>query len=57
MIVDQVAAFVERARAAGVRVEHRVEPDMVHNWHVLASIFAASQRSIDEIGAFVRSVT
>jgi acetyl esterase/lipase len=56
MIFDQVAAFVERAKAQGVDVEYRVHADMVHNWHLLAAFFQSGRDAIDEIGAFVRRV-
>lgn len=51
---DQVYAFVERARAAGVAVELSAYPDMVHVWHMLRSATPEAQRAIDEVGAFVR---
>jgi epsilon-lactone hydrolase len=57
MLRDQVAALVDRAKSQGANVESRVHPDMVHNWHMLASIFRSGQDAIDEIGAFVRRVT
>jgi epsilon-lactone hydrolase len=57
MLLDQVEALTRRARASGVAVEHRVHADMVHNWHVLASVFRSGRDAIDEIGAFVRRVT
>jgi hypothetical protein len=57
MLCSQVAALVDRATSQGTSVEHRVHPDMVHNWHMLASVFRSGQDAIDEIGAFVRKVT
>lgn len=57
MLFDQVFRFVEHARAHGVDVDYRVHADMVHNWHMLASVFRSGQDAIDEIGAFVRRVT
>jgi acetyl esterase/lipase len=57
MLHDQVTALAERARAAGVSVDFSVYPDMIHNWHTLASMFSVGQDAIDEIGAFVRRVS
>lgn len=54
---DQVASFAARAKAQGVDVRFVVEPDMIHDWHTLAQFFVEGRRAIDELGAFVRSVT
>lgn len=54
MLHDQVVAFAERARGAGVETLLRVWPDMIHDWHVLASVHQAGREAIAEIGAFVR---
>ncbi|HRI50864.1 MAG TPA: alpha/beta hydrolase [Pseudomonadota bacterium] len=54
MLLDQVRAFALKAEAAGVAVRLKVEPDMIHNWHLLASISPVAARSIAEAGAFVR---
>lgn len=56
LLRDQVLAFVERARAAGVEVERDLHPDMVHNWHVFAGMLPEGQRAIERIGAFARRV-
>jgi acetyl esterase/lipase len=57
MLYDQVQAFAERARSQRADLTLSVYPDMIHNWHVLAGMFARCQDAIDEIGAFVRRVT
>lgn len=54
MLLDQVQAFAAKAQAAGVNVQLTVEPDMVHDWHVLTAFTPVAQKSIDEAGAFVR---
>lgn len=54
MLLDQVRAFALKAEAAGVAVRLTVEPDMIHDWHLLASISTVAARSIAEAGAFVR---
>jgi acetyl esterase/lipase len=57
MLRDQVVAFAGRAREANVPVVLEVWPDQIHDWHVLASMFSASRRAIERIGAFVRERT
>ncbi|HSO00234.1 MAG TPA: alpha/beta hydrolase [Candidatus Nanopelagicales bacterium] len=56
LLRDQVLAFVERARAAGVTVEREIAQDMVHNWHVLAATERAAREAIEGIGGFARRV-
>ncbi len=53
MLFDQVMAFVDKARSAGVEVETHVGTDMVHEWIALAPMFASCQGAIDVIGEFV----
>lgn len=54
MILDQVQAFAAKAKAAGVDARLTVEPDMIHNWHVLAGFSPVARKSIDEAAAFIR---
>ena len=56
MILDQVVAFAERAKAAGVDVKLRVWEDCFHDWLVFAALLDDARRAIDELGAFVREV-
>ncbi len=56
LLHDQATTFARRAKEAGVDVRLAVEPDMVHDWHSFAGVFPRCARSIDDIGAFVRSV-
>ena len=56
MLVDQVREFALKAEAAGVEVRLTVEPDMIHDWHLLAGISTIAARSIAEAGAFIREV-
>lgn len=53
LLVDQVRAFVAQARAAGVRVQETIAPDMVHGWMSQAPVFPRCQDAIDEVGRFV----
>ena len=54
LLRDQVRAFAERAKAAGVDVRLELWPDMIHAWHLWASIFEASRRAIDQVAEFAR---
>ncbi len=56
LLRDQVLAFVDRARAAGVEVEFELAPGMIHNWHVFAATLPEARRSLASIGAFARRV-
>ena len=53
MILDQVRAFAARAREAGVDCRLEEWPDMFHDWHVFASLFACSRRALGAVGAFL----
>ena len=55
VLVDQIRAFADRARGAGVDVTFSVYDDMVHVWHLMRSATPAGQRAIDEAGAFARA--
>jgi acetyl esterase/lipase len=57
LLHDQATKLAVRATEAGVDVRLVVEPDMVHDWHSFAGIFSHCARAIDDVGAFVRSVT
>lgn len=55
VLVDQIRAFAERARQAGVDVTLSVYDDMVHVWHLMRAVTPHGQRAIDEAGAFART--
>jgi len=57
LLDDQIHVLAARAREHGVDARLVVEPDMIHAWHVFASLFSQCGRAIDDVGAFVRSVT
>ena len=57
LLHDQAVMLATRAKEAGVDVRFVVEPDMVHDWHSFAGLFSHCARAIDDVGAFVRSVT
>jgi acetyl esterase/lipase len=48
--------LVERARTAGVEVQHEIEPGMVHVFQCFASVSPQGQAAIVSIGRFVRSL-
>lgn len=57
ILLDDATRVAERARAAGVKVELEVWPDMPHVWHVFAKILPEGQQAIDKVGKFVRART
>lgn len=56
MLLDQVQAFAQKAKDAGVDARLTVEPDMIHDWQLLASFSNVAARSIAEAGAFICQV-
>lgn len=56
MLLDQVRAFVDRARAAGAGVEVFEDPDMIHDGIVFAGLFARCREVERRVGAFVKRV-
>lgn len=54
-ILDDSRVFAERLRAADVPVTLSVFEDMIHHFQVFPEL-EASQRSLDEIGAFVQKI-
>ncbi len=54
-LVDQIRAFVARAREASVDVTYAEYPEMVHVWHLHRRITPEAQQAIDEIGQFIRA--
>jgi acetyl esterase/lipase len=59
IIRDDIRVFVDRAKAAGTKVEHSEYDDMVHDWHMLAGFgIPESRRALSEIARFaVRSTS
>lgn len=57
MLFDQIVAFAEKAKAAGVDAKLSIGQDMIHNWHTLAGMFPEPARAVAECGAFVRERT
>jgi acetyl esterase/lipase len=53
ILLDDSTRVAEKAKAAGVKVDLEVWPDMVHVWHVYAKILPEGQQAIDRIGQYV----
>jgi phosphinothricin tripeptide acetyl hydrolase len=52
ILLDDAVRVAERARKAGVAVDLRVWPDMIHVWHAFAQILPEGQQAVDEMAAF-----
>ena len=55
MLLDDSTRLAERARKAGVDVTLEVWDDMIHVWHVFATLLPEARQAIDGIGTFVRA--
>jgi acetyl esterase/lipase len=53
LLHDQVVAFADRARAAGVDVTLEVEPAMFHDWQLQAALLPEGERSIESAAQFL----
>ena len=53
ILLDDSTRVAEKAKAAGVKVELEVWPEMVHVWHVYAKLLPEAQQAIDRIGEYV----
>jgi monoterpene epsilon-lactone hydrolase len=53
ILLDDSIRVTEKAKAAGVKVDLEVWPEMVHVWHVYAKILPEAQQAIDRIGQYV----
>jgi len=53
VLLDDSLRPAERARAAGVPIELRVEPDMPHVWPFLNRLMPEGRRAMDEAAAFL----
>jgi acetyl esterase/lipase len=53
-LLDDASRLAERARKAGVAVSYEASEDMIHVWHLFASMLDEGRQAIDRIGDFVR---
>jgi acetyl esterase/lipase len=56
-LVDQIDAFVAKARAAGLDVEYHRREGMFHVWHLFARFLHEARESTAEMAAWIRSRT
>ena len=57
VLLDDSVRLAERARSAGVDVALEPWEDMIHVWHIFASILPEGQQALDRIGEFIRERT
>ncbi|MDH5236645.1 MAG: alpha/beta hydrolase, partial [Acidimicrobiia bacterium] len=50
---DDSVMLAERLEAAGVQVDHRVWPEMIHVFQVFAGMAPEAQEGVDRIAAFL----
>ncbi len=53
VLLDDSTRVAAKAKAAGVKAELEVWPEMIHVWHVFAKILPEAQQAIDRLGQFV----
>jgi len=56
-LLDDSTRLAERARKAGVQVTLEPWEDMIHGWHIFASMLPEARQAIDRIGVFVAERT
>jgi len=54
MLLDQVRAFGQRAKDAGVMVDFHEIPQMVHDCYLLAGYFPECQAAVDDLGSWMK---
>jgi epsilon-lactone hydrolase len=55
-LFDDVSAFVEKAKKAGVNVTFDVWEGMFHCWQIFSSMLPEGQQAIDNIGIFIKKI-
>jgi epsilon-lactone hydrolase len=53
VLLDDSTRLNDRAKAAGVKSNLEVWPEMIHVWHLFASFLPEGQQAIDRLGAFI----
>jgi acetyl esterase/lipase len=56
LLLSDIAAFVDKARWAGVPVQFELWEGMFHCWQVFARQIPEGQRAISHIGAYIQDV-
>lgn len=57
LLHPQIVTFARALAAAGVRVELEEARDMVHDWHLLATVYPPARAAFESIGRFIRAET
>ena len=57
ILLDDSTRVAEKAKAAGVKVDLEVWPEMVHVWHVYAKLLPEAQQAIDRMGQYIQEHT
>ncbi len=55
-LLDDARSFAEAVDRAGGRADLRIEPDMVHYWHLFSAILPEGQEAVRTISEFARRV-
>ena len=55
LLRDDSVRLVEKAKAAGVDVDFRIEEGLVHVWPIFKPLMPESARTIAEAADFIRS--
>src|SRR5262245_52958251 len=56
-LFDDATRLAERARAAGVNVTLEAWEDMIHVWHLFASLLPEGQQGVERVGEYIRQRT
>ncbi len=55
VLLDDAKLLVEKLKASGVSTEFRIWRNMIHVWHLYASVLNEGQLAIEEIGSFLKN--
>jgi acetyl esterase/lipase len=56
-LFDDATRLAERARTAGVNVTLEAWEEMIHVWHLFASMLPEGQQAIERVGEYIRQHT
>jgi acetyl esterase/lipase len=56
-LLDDAVRLANVAGAADMRVTLEIWPEMIHAWHLFYQQLAAGRRALENVGAFIRSMT
>jgi len=55
VFLDEIERFAQKAKESKVKVELQKFDEMIHTWHLFASMIPEGQKAFEMIGQFVRS--